>query len=80
MSEPNMQEDKLYDAVIVGAGVAGALIAYELVKAGKSVLMLEAGPDETSLKDRNLLVENFYKAFPKTSDYLLKGSRYHTNQ
>lgn len=55
-------EERQFDVVIVGAGIAGALIAYELVKAGKSVLMLEAGPDQISIKDRNLYVENFYKA------------------
>jgi len=32
-----------YDAVIVGAGVAGALVAKELTAAGKKVLILEAG-------------------------------------
>jgi len=33
-----------YDAVIVGAGISGALIAGELSRAGKRVLILEAGP------------------------------------
>ncbi|WP_238582163.1 FAD-dependent oxidoreductase [Stenotrophomonas indicatrix] len=32
------------DVVIVGSGVVGALIAHQLVRAGKSVLVLEAGP------------------------------------
>jgi choline dehydrogenase-like flavoprotein len=32
-----------YDVVIVGAGVAGALVAHRLAKAGAKVLMLEAG-------------------------------------
>ena len=39
-----MSDDKLYDAVIVGAGVAGALIAKRLTRAGLEVLVLEAGP------------------------------------
>ncbi|HEY8567724.1 GMC family oxidoreductase [Microbulbifer sp.] len=30
--------------VVIGSGVAGALVAYELARAGKSVLILEAGP------------------------------------
>lgn len=34
-----------YDVVIVGSGVAGALIALELGRRGLSVLVLEAGPD-----------------------------------
>jgi len=32
------------EVVIIGSGVAGALIAHQLAKAGKNVLMLEAGP------------------------------------
>lgn len=55
-------EKRHFDAVIIGAGISGALVAHELVKAGKSVLMLEAGPDEVSIKYRNKYVENFYKA------------------
>ena len=33
-----------FDAVIIGSGAGGAPIAYELARAGKSVLMLEKGP------------------------------------
>ncbi len=36
---------KRYDVVIVGGGVAGALVASKLSRAGKSVLVLEAGTD-----------------------------------
>ena len=39
-------EDNNYDVVIVGSGIAGAIIAQELGKAGKRVLILEAGPGE----------------------------------
>ena len=35
-----------YDAVVVGAGVAGGMVAMRLAEAGKSVLILEAGTDE----------------------------------
>ena len=61
-------ENRRFDAVIVGAGIAGALIAYELVRTGRSVLMIEAGPDQTTIKDRNLFVENFYKASQRTPE------------
>lgn len=33
-----------YDAVIIGSGAGGAPIAHELVRAGKTVLILEKGP------------------------------------
>jgi choline dehydrogenase-like flavoprotein len=35
--------DTLYDAVIVGAGVTGAIVARQLAESGKRVLILEAG-------------------------------------
>jgi choline dehydrogenase-like flavoprotein len=38
--------ETFYDAVIVGAGISGAIIAKELSRAGKRVLILEAGPGE----------------------------------
>jgi choline dehydrogenase-like flavoprotein len=37
------RQDNIYDAVIVGGGVSGAIIANELSRAGKRVLILEAG-------------------------------------
>ncbi len=36
--------DKEFDVVIIGSGAGGAPIAHTLVKAGKSVLILEKGP------------------------------------
>ncbi|MEX2518359.1 MAG: GMC family oxidoreductase [Paracoccaceae bacterium] len=38
--------DVHYDAVIVGAGISGALIAKHLAAEGRSVLILEAGADQ----------------------------------
>ena len=40
------EESSAYDAdvIVVGSGVAGALITHRLAEAGKSVIMLEAGP------------------------------------
>lgn len=32
------------DIVVIGSGVAGGLVAHQLAMAGKSVLVLEAGP------------------------------------
>src|ERR1700723_4237680 len=43
------------DVVIVGTGIVGCLIAEQMLDAGLSVLMLEAGPRV----DRWRIVENF---------------------
>ena len=45
-----MPDTQQADIVVVGSGVAGALVAYELARAGKSVLMLEAGPRLASVQ------------------------------
>lgn len=39
-----MANETSYDVVIVGAGIAGAQMAYKLAKQSKKVLVLEAGP------------------------------------
>jgi choline dehydrogenase-like flavoprotein len=55
-----------YDVVIVGAGVSGNTIAWQLGLAGKKVLILEAGvavPDS-----REEYMENFYLALAKTPE------------
>lgn len=39
-----MTQDVRYDVVIVGSGVAGALIGAKLAAAGVKVRILEAGP------------------------------------
>jgi len=36
----------VYDYIVVGGGSAGCTVTYRLVKAGKSVLMIEAGPND----------------------------------
>lgn len=50
--------------VIVGAGVAGMLVAYRLAQAGARVLVLEAGPTIT----RNEAVTNYRNAVAKTPE------------
>ena len=55
-----------YDVVIIGAGVSGNTIAWELGLVGKKVLILEAGvavPDS-----REQYMENFYLALAKTPE------------
>ena len=55
-----------YDVVIIGAGVSGNTIAWQLGLAGKKVLILEAGvavPDS-----REEYMENFYLALAKVPE------------
>ncbi|WP_293124081.1 NAD(P)-binding protein [Okeania sp. SIO1I7] len=55
-----------YDAVIVGAGVAGAIVAKQLSQQGKNVLILEAGTGEGfTLKGFQNYIETFYSAVNK---------------
>jgi choline dehydrogenase-like flavoprotein len=55
-----------FHAVIVGAGMAGALIAKRLAKAGKSVLILEAGPSEPA--NVNGYMDKFFLSSPKVPE------------
>jgi glucose dehydrogenase len=57
-----------YNVLIVGSGVTGALAAYKLVEAGKTVCIIEArgfAPDEL---DRDYLVDNFVGSPSKATD------------
>lgn len=59
-------DETCYDVVIVGAGVAGAILAHELAKAGKSILIVEAGPGEDrSLHSYEAYLERFYATASK---------------
>ncbi|MBW4638255.1 MAG: GMC family oxidoreductase [Gloeocapsa sp. UFS-A4-WI-NPMV-4B04] len=56
----------LYDAVIVGTGVAGAIVAKELSQQGKRVLILEATVEKDfTLAGFQSYVETFYGAVEK---------------
>jgi choline dehydrogenase-like flavoprotein len=58
-----------YDVVIVGAGIAGALVAKRLTSTGLKVLVLEAGPDTTrSTADYTTHLETFYAAPAKGAE------------
>lgn len=66
-------KNKVYDVVIVGSGISGAVIAKTLTQAGKSVLLLEAGLTAGLNLDRNGnylsyvdYLNTFYTASAKT--------------
>lgn len=52
------------DVLIIGSGVAGALVACELAAKDASVVIMEAGPRV----DRAEAVKRFHSAFPKTPE------------
>jgi glucose dehydrogenase len=61
-----------FDVVIIGSGVAGALIAHRLAMAKVKVLILEAGDEPREGHDRNLLRSKFASSWSKgqTSPYV----------
>lgn len=61
-----MAQETTYDVVIVGSGIAGAIIAFNLGKQGKKVLILEAGPKVPT--DRSEYMKTFFKANAKTPE------------
>ena len=55
--------ETVYDAVVVGSGVSGAIIARHLAERGRHVLVLEAGPGApASLADYEGYLTRFYAA------------------
>lgn len=52
------------DVLVVGAGVAGSIIAFELARAGMKVIVLESGP----AVDRSQAVLQFQQAIAKTPE------------
>ncbi|QQP94491.1 GMC family oxidoreductase [Lysobacter enzymogenes] len=55
-----------FDVVIVGSGISGSIIAYQLGKAGKKVLILEGGPPVP--KSREAYLQTFFTANAKTPE------------
>ncbi len=60
------------DVLIIGSGVAGALLACELARKGASVVIMEAGPRV----DRAEAVKRFHAAFPKTPESAYRQSAF----
>jgi glucose dehydrogenase len=61
-----MAQAKNYDVVIVGAGLAGSIIALQLGKAGKKVLVIESGASVPTT--REAYMEQFYTNLIKTPE------------
>jgi choline dehydrogenase-like flavoprotein len=58
-----------YDAVIVGSGVSGAILARELSRAGYRILLMEAGPGrDLTVRDYERNLERFYGAVSKDNN------------
>ena len=65
-TDPDAASQVVYDAVIVGGGIAGSIIAHELSRAGQRVLMLEAGPaEDLTLSGYEDYLSRFYSAVSK---------------
>jgi choline dehydrogenase-like flavoprotein len=53
--------EKVYDAVVVGAGISGAIIANSLASAGNRVLIVEAGPaEDRTIEGYERYLDRFY--------------------
>ncbi|MCP4382059.1 MAG: GMC family oxidoreductase [Hyphomicrobiales bacterium] len=64
---PDAVSETIYDVVIVGSGVAGAIVAKQLSAGGKSVLIVEAGTSEAlTFEGFQGYVDAFYGAVDKT--------------
>jgi choline dehydrogenase-like flavoprotein len=77
------------DVVIVGAGIAGALLAWKLGSQGVKVIVLESGPGNQDLNQRGTYIDNFkisgapYPLRPaalKEEDFFTNSSNYYQQQ
>src|SRR6266436_4881877 len=63
------REDKVmksdYDLIVIGSGVAGALVAWKLAEAGRRVLIIDAGTKRMEKADRDTFVTAFSQAVQK---------------
>jgi choline dehydrogenase-like flavoprotein len=65
-TDPEGASGVLYDAVIVGGGISGAIIANQLSQAGQRVLILEAGPaEDLTIRGYEDYLSTFYAAISK---------------
>ena len=71
-----MSTEPQYDAVIVGAGLAGSIVARELARAGKSVLILESGSAFQQGTSREAYLGRYYQAFAKVPEAPYPGNPY----
>jgi choline dehydrogenase-like flavoprotein len=66
---PGTVSETVYDVVIVGSGIAGAIVAKQLSEQGKTVLILEAGTGQAlTLEGFQSHVETFYGAVDKNAN------------
>lgn len=57
-----MSDDK-FDAIVVGAGVAGTVAAYVMAKAGLDVLVIERGTARAAKYDRWPALRSQYRKY-----------------
>jgi choline dehydrogenase-like flavoprotein len=51
-----LNQQRVYDVIIIGSGAGGGMTAYALARAGAKVAMLEAGPQWWSTKNSTMLL------------------------